>query len=308
MKLRIVIWNLKGLSLISDSTRLDRARDAFRTLSNDHETAAFALVELGDEQILEDLANQLGDGWTSHYGSVGKVQGSIGVLINRNWLSAVTQALKSGPYYDTGKPINRQTASVFQVHYDKNPRFLLAVVHFKAERGGSEYHTRLLQAQWLRTELERIYSEINLPIVIVGDFNGEPYESMFGEGGFRAHRRADAMLRSQDSLKFYNPMWRLLPDPPTVRVRQTSNQNQTSTPYGTFLDTIWHSLIDGVIVSSEWLEDEKHVLHDDRLEILTDAQWYHRGSQGAQHARPAGITKDLAITDHLPIAVHLEIK
>jgi hypothetical protein len=307
--LRIVIWNLKGLSLSSEFSRLQRASDAFRILSHDHEADAFALVELGTDAILEQLANNLGHPWMHYSGAIGGAKSEIGLLLNTERLSATTLALSTEPHFSTGEDIKigRKPAVVFSLNIGKKQRFLLAVVHFKAAGGGSERYIRKSLAAWLRNELEQVLSPARLPVVIVGDFNGEPCEPMFGTEGFRAYRRADVMRRSRDSLKLYNPMWRLLPDSVTVSERRTRNDDQTSTPYGTFLDTIWHSLIDGVLVSGEWLESEGYVLHDDRLEILTDDLWHHIGNQGAHHARPAGVTEELAITDHLPIAVHLEI-
>ncbi len=71
---------------------------------------------------------------------------------------------------------------------------------------------------------------------------------------------------------------------------------------------IFHSLIDGILVSGEWLRSDEYILHDDRLEILTDDLWHHIGVKGAHNARPEKVTKELAITDHLPLAVTLEIK
>jgi hypothetical protein len=130
---------------------------------------------------------------------------------------------------------------------------------------------------------------------------------MFGPSGFRSFRRVDAMFRSQGRLKLFNPMWRLLPDPITGEGHREPN-----TPYGTFLGDIWHSLIDGVLVSAEWLTNQGYVMHDNRIRILTDDLWHHVGKGGAHHVRPANVpekqAKELAITDHLPIAVNLEIK
>jgi hypothetical protein len=309
LELRIVIWNLKGLSLSSKPSRLQRAWDAFQTLSNDRETVAFALVELDADGLLEQLANKLGRPWMHYSGAVGGAASGIGLLLNTERLSATTLALSSEPHFPTGEDIKmgRMPAAVFAINVDKRQRFLLVVVHFKAERGGSERYTRKSLAAWLRNELEQVLTRSSLPVVIVGDFNGEPCEPMFGAEGFRAYRRVDVMRRSWDSLKLYNPMWRLLSDPLTVMQRRARNDDGTSTPYGTLLGAIWHSLIDGVLVSSEWMDDQGYVLHDDRIEILTDDLWHHIGSQGAHHARPADVTEELAITDHLPIAVKLEI-
>jgi hypothetical protein len=145
--------------------------------------------------------------------------------------------------------------------------------------------------------LETLADENTPPVVIVGDFNGEPCEEMFGERGFRAFRRADAAIRSRDTLRLYNPMWRLLADPQTVLERSGNNGNTSTRPCGTFLNTIWHSLIAGVIVGSEWLVHGNYVLHDDRLEILTDELWHHIGMGGAHHAFPASVILEQAISD-----------
>ena len=164
---------------------------------------------------------------------------------------------------------------------------------------------------WRKAARTAYLSDNNLPIVIVGDFNGEPWEVMFGERGFHAFRRADVMLRSRDELKLYNPMWRLLPDP-IVPVRRALETNLPTTPHGTFPGKVKNSLIDGVLVSGEWLTAPHYIFHDERLEILTHGIWHHIGEKGAHHARPAEVAeKDadkLAITDHLPIAVNLELK
>lgn len=311
MEFRIVVWNLKGLSLASDPLRLQRAENAFRILAEDKDTAVFALVELGEDAILEHLADKMGSQW-EHFRGVTQVDNSgMGLLLDTKRLSAITVALTTAPHDpNTGKLLttgSRTQATVFQIYHEHVPRFLLALVHFKAERGGSEAYTRCCQAEWFRGELEGLFSDTKLPVVIVGDFNGEPHEPMFGETGFRAFRRIDATLRSNDSLKIYNPMWRLLGDPNTVPALCANQSNQIRIPYGTFPENVWHSLIDGILVSGEWLQGNGYLLHDDRLEILTNNLWHHIGKKGAHHAYAANATEGETITDHLPIAVNLEI-
>ena len=155
-------------------------------------------------------------------------------------------------------------------------------------------------------ELEDIADTTMLPVVITGDFNGEPSEALFGESGLHAFRRADAAMRSKGTLKLYNPMWKLLADPQTVIDRRANNLPTLSCPHGTFLDSIWHSMIDGVIVSGEWLTHPNYILRDEHLQILTHDLWHHIGREGAHNASPAN-RKLSAVSDHLPVAINLEV-
>ncbi len=225
MEFRIVVWNLHGLSHAADPARLQLAAKAFRTLAEDKEIAAFALVELGTDSILEYLGNALGPEWMPCFGAIRGGYSENGLLLNTEKLSATTLPLTTDPYFPRGRTIKigREPAAVFQVNYNMKPAFLIAVVHFKAEQGRSDDYTRKCLAAWLRTELEQLLANSTVPVVIVGDFNGEPYEEMFGPDGFCAFRRADAALRSQGSLKLYNPMWRLLPDQLTVTARRAQS-------------------------------------------------------------------------------------
>ncbi len=189
MKFRIVIWNLKGLSNVSDPSRLQRAKVAFRIMADENDTAAFALVELGPEpnSVLEDLARHLGDEWKHFFGGVRSQNGEIGLLLNPERLSATTIRSSTLPHYiSNGKDIKigREPVALYLVKHNDISSFMLAIVHFKAEGGGSEAYTRKALALWLKEELETFYKDTSLPIVIVGDFNGEPWEEMFGKDGF----------------------------------------------------------------------------------------------------------------------------
>ena len=68
-----------------------------------------------------------------------------------------------------------------------------------------------------------------------------------------------------------------------------------------------YPLIDGVIVSGEWLTDERYVIRDDELTVAVDPLWHHLGDQGAHHSRAEGVKKEEEVTDHLPLVVELEL-
>jgi endonuclease/exonuclease/phosphatase family metal-dependent hydrolase len=317
MTTRIVFWNLNNLSCSGANGRYRDGVAALRHLANEPDTDVLALVEVGPHGTLADIAAEIGSPWLGLSSTSDPVGWNIGILYRSDRYNARPIGIASRPHYvETGARIlsSRDPASIFELEAIRGRTFLLVLVHFKAEDGAASFYTRIQIASWLRLELETLRANNPGPIVIGGDFNGEPYEEMFGPSGLDAKRRADDATRSR-GLQIYNPTWRLLIDGTGIsalRSRLTPGRKslQSLIPPGTYGGgknnrLVDRSLIDGVLVSGEWLTAPHFELLDMRLAVLTDSLWHHTGERGAHHA---GRAPGDSITDHLPLAVHLELR
>lgn len=308
---RIVFWNLGQLSSEGSTLRYRESIEALRQLASDVDTHIIALVEITDDSTLQDLAQNLGRPWLALSTTHNPKGLNIGILYDDSLYKPTSIPIGAPAYPLNGRRVlsGRQTACLFRMEAKEHRAFRLAIVHFKAEDGEAAHYINSVLGEWLQQILETQNKDEPMPVVIGGDFNCEPFDPIFGPGGLAAYRRADMATRAPGTLKLYNPMWRLLTDPTPLadlrnRISADDRTLRSTVPAGT-LDA--SKLIDGVIVSSDWLVDPHFEFIENRLNVMTDPKWHHIGERGAHHAGKKDSTKDERISDHLPVAVYLNI-
>ncbi|WP_437617457.1 endonuclease/exonuclease/phosphatase family protein [Sorangium sp. So ce1151] len=92
---------------------------------------------------------------------------------------------------------------------------LLVVNHWRSrvsDAEGRAAEERLETARALRVTLAR--SRLDTCAIVLGDFNAEPFEEPFGEGGLRTVRHFDPRLWDEEAPScLYNTAWRFLAEP-----------------------------------------------------------------------------------------------
>ena len=199
------------------------------------------------------------------------------------------------------KWIRRQTdalsarMAIWSVAVGRPHGILLAAAHFVSKNNTSPGEQAMLSVE-LAKEINRVEEGVGHErTVLVGDFNMNPFEEgMTGAPALHAvmtrklAERIDRVVQGTASRFFYNPMWGFFGD-------------RTIGPPGTYYhrsatvgDLFWH-MIDQVL------------LRPDLMDLLQDLAILEGIGGERLLTQPAGLPRDTACSDHLPLAFRLDL-
>lgn len=202
--------------------------------------------------------------------------------------------------YHAGQAIRAGLVATFDF-IDGSGQFVVATAHWRSDAGNTaDANHRRSSAAWaLAKEISATLQEVgaDVPVLILGDFNAEPFDHPFGAALPTSRSRAEVQRHrphTPDDLLFYNAAWRLLGErypwggeqrPPTLAGTYRLDPN-TPTAWRTF---------DQVLVSPSLLRGVGWSLDERALKIYDKADVFDLAA-----ARPR------EHFDHLPIVGQLE--
>lgn len=177
--------------------------------------------------------------------------------------------------------------------------------HWASDFGRGVYaarHRRLLSAQSLGEFFERDARRTSDAMLLMGDFNCEPYEDpMTGEAGMgqvriRGVREHEWAMNERNELPyFYNPLWRRLGEPVPLEQAIMPGHNRFVQPPGTYCKDR-----DRVRQQFGWVTWDQ-LLVNKRLMVGGPARLAERTIRIARPPPPPG-----SVSDHCAVGVEFE--
>lgn len=180
---------------------------------------------------------------------------------------------------------------------------IVAVAHWNSDRGSGaqDAHARRMKAaEALRNAIVASMNALgaDIPVLILGDFNAEPYADLFHSALPTARSRAEVRRhrpRGADDVLFYSASWRWLGErypwdaarpPPSLAGTYHWRGNRGPAPWRTF---------DQVFISPSLLESTSWTLDEATLGIFHEESVFD-----------GSLSRPRAPFDHLPIVGHLK--
>ncbi|WP_437684735.1 endonuclease/exonuclease/phosphatase family protein [Sorangium sp. So ce176] len=296
-------WNTKVSppSILSRATEEHRTAvvDVLRTLVEQHGCLLVALTEVRREDVLGWLPDGLRTSWNAVEDTSGERHDfDIALAYDRRALTLMDHVWVRT--YHAGRAVRAGLVATFGMH-DSGGWLVVAAAHWRSNMGdaadGDARRSRSAEA--LRDAIIASTKAVgeDVPVLILGDFNAEPFEKQFDASLPTARSRAAVQRhrpRSPSDLLFYNAAWRWLGErhawdgelqPPTLAGSFYST--------GTVGQTSWRTF-DQVLVSPSLLRGHGWSLDEAALGIHDDSAVFDRA--GARPRDPF---------DHLPIVGHL---
>lgn len=294
-------WNTKVAppSIKSSATAEHRAAVAnvLNYLVSDAGCRLVALGEVRRENVLEWIPLEVRSAWDVLADTSGdRHDFDLAVLYDAEQLRVVQHSWVRE--YHAGGMVRAGVIVEFASSASRGP-LLLVAAHWRSDTANpaDSEARRTRAAEALRAELIKVLNERNLPVLILGDLNAEPYAAQFG-GNLPAARSRDVVLahrpRSNSDILLYNAAWRWIGErDPWI------SGSRTPSVAGTYrtddnLPTAWRT-VDQVLVSRQLLGNNGWSLREEALGVWTHDVVYDRDSS---RLRPP--------FDHLPILGHLE--
>jgi hypothetical protein len=249
----------------------------------DHNVDVLLLAESGisDEEMEAALKVATGCSYSALSYDTDKVR-LFTRLASTQWVRRQTDALSA-------------RMAIWSVAIGKPPGILLAAAHFISKNNSSPGEQAMLAVE-LAKEINRVEEVVGHErTLVVGDLNMNPFEEgVTGAPALHAvmtkklARKAERVVQGTRYRFFYNPMWGFFGD-------------RTVGPPGTYYhrsatvgDLFWHIL-------------DQVLLRPDLMDLLSDLAILDRIGEVGLLTQPAGLPRDTACSDHLPLAFRLKL-
>lgn len=296
-------WNTKVSPPSIRSIATERHRtavvDILRALVEQHGCLLVALAEVQGENVLRWLPDGLRASWNAVNDTSGERHAfDVAIAYDRRSLTLMDHRWVRT--YHATHAVRAGLVATFGVH-DRGGWLIVAAAHWRSNVGDAAGADALRSrsAEVLRDAILASTEAVgeDVPVLILGDFNAEPFDKQFDASLPTSRSRAAVQRhrpRSRSDLLFYNAAWRWLGErhawdgeqqPPTLAGTFCST--------GTVRPTSWRTF-DHVLVSPSLLRRDGWSLDERTLGIHDDSAVFDRAG-----ARPR------APFDHLPIVGHL---
>lgn len=149
---------------------------------------------------------------------------------------------------------------------DEKPIFVY-LCHWASRLNGDGEARRIAAANLVYDNAQR-YMRDNEYVVVMGDFNDNPYDKSLNEC-MKASRCHDA-VRLYPLEYFYNPFWRtIVSEQKYTHVHSSSTFPSGTHKYKQFLGTVWHSY-DQILMSGSFLNEGYWHLDETKTYIVQD--------------------------------------
>ncbi len=185
--------------------------------------------------------------------------------------------------------------AIWSVTVGRPPGILLAVTHFVSKNNYSSGGQAML-AQQVAKEINRVEEGVGHErTLLVGDLNMNPFEDGV-TGALALHavmtrklaERVERIVQGARYRFFYNPMWGHFGD-------------RTAGPPGTY----YHR--SPVVAELFWHMFDQVLLRPDLMGLLDDLAILDNIDGECLVTQPAGLPREVACSDHLPLAFHLNL-
>ncbi|AUX33749.1 MULTISPECIES: endonuclease/exonuclease/phosphatase family protein [Sorangium] len=296
-------WNTKVSPPSTRSRATTEHRTAavnvFRTLVEQHGCRLVAMAEVRREDVLGWLPEGLRASWNSLSDTSGELHDfDVAIAYDRRSLTLMDHVWVRT--HHAANAVRAGLVATFGVH-DRGGWLVVAAAHWRSNLGDAADADarRSRSAEALRDAIIASTEAVgeDVPVLILGDFNAEPFERQFDASLPAARSRAAVQRhrpRSPSDLLFYNAAWRWLGERHAWDgERQPATLAGTFCSTGTVGQTSWRTF-DQVLVSPSLLRGYGWSLDERALGIHEDSAVFDRA--GARLRAPF---------DHLPIVGHL---
>ncbi|MCU0685543.1 MAG: endonuclease/exonuclease/phosphatase family protein [Polyangiaceae bacterium] len=296
-------WNTKVAppSIESKATKEHRnaATSVVRTLVEQKGCLVVALAEVRRESIMSWLPDSRRARWdvladTSN----DRHDFDVAIVFDRSALS-LKNYLWARRFHAT-QAVRAGLVATFDFVDGSGPLVVIAA-HWRTDAGNTKdaEDRRLSAAQELRDALGATLQAEgkDVPVLILGDFNAEPFDRPFGAGLPTARSRAEVQRhrpRTASDLLFYNAAWRWLGERDAWNAERKPPTLAGTYRLGSNTPTAWRTF-DQVLVSPSLLRGTGWSLDESALEIYDGREVFDQAK-----ARPR------APFDHLPIVGRLQ--
>lgn len=213
-RLNVAFWNVYNLFPVGVVERAPRSQSELDAKLNrlaDVINSFFGtgadilgLAEIATEELLVELESRLRD--TYHYRWVGQQNNQLTGLAFLFKEAAVSRIVHTDLQME-GLARPRVFMVECRVASTNTDTVVFFINHWKSKLGGGQID-RLASARWIEGQVASY--GLRKCIVVLGDFNSEPFETPFNDAHLRTTRFFSSARRGT---KLYNPSWRLLGEP-----------------------------------------------------------------------------------------------
>lgn len=310
-ELRLAFWNVQNLfepGVVARgpqdaeelNAKLDNVARAIQQFFGGQEPDILSLAEVNTGRILNDLKARLSGTFHAVWEPAGvSDQTGLGVLANAQLVSSLRIVAAQRP-----SQFARPRAIVVECELIGKPEPLLLIVnHWKSRLPSSpitDEADRRQTADWLGQSLAS--ERRTRCVVLVGDFNAEPFEPPFGELRLKARRTFSSALWTRATPAYvYNTAWRFLSEPDPWEQTLVPAYRATR-PKGTHAADL---VFDQLLVSGAALRGGLLTLRDSSVALATIDQLTSRfNRQGACVPLPWSYVSAVeysGTSDHLPL-------
>lgn len=307
--LRIAFWNVFNLFDIGavkrgpqSSNELHAKLDAVGSCINRFFAASgpdiLGLAEIGSLPLVDEIRKRLNWKYSVRWQPpLDKTRTGLALLFRDGVISNVLA--QECEMSVSGRP----TVMMVTVLLKHNPTepVVIFVCHWRSRMSGGG-PARLASGAWVRDQLDKLGP--GKCVVVMGDFNAEPFESPFGGVGLRAGRHFGSALQHHT---IYNASWRFLTEPDFWDMAQKAGYKLTRTK--TTHDAA-NVVFDHILVSSA-------ALRGGPLELLESTVAYHADVANAsrtdrriapQRFKHDGATNtSVGVSDHFPVTAEFRM-
>ena len=273
--LHVAFWNVQNLF---EPDTVDRGPQSQQELNSKLEVIAnvvnsffqgsgpdvLGLAEVHTERILLELMDRLDEDYIHCWENPGSpTQTGLGLIARRNRFVDLETLAVQRPSIAA-----RPRSMIVRCQLQGSPEPVLVVVnHWKSNLGSPDLNNadRLETADWLG---EYLANDATEPcVLVIGDFNAEPYEPPFGELRLRGRRTfSNALWSNATPAYLYNTAWKFLTEPADWETASQPDYKEPR-PKTTHGDSGAH-IYDHLLVSGRALKNGPITLRESTLHLF----------------------------------------
>lgn len=326
MILRVAFWNVENLfhwtaqhgrktgpkSFAEYNAKLSAVARGIRKLFKREKADVIGLAEIGDRNVLQDLIGRLGGIYSGVWvDAVRDNQPGLGMLYRHAMMTATELTVYPDRQVIANDELRpRYIAAEFTL-LARPLNFVIVVSHWKSNLGkrSDVLDDRKSTARELGDFLLSRSAASIQPVILMGDFNADPFDPIFDEQRLRG-RRSYATIRwwRNEMACLYNPCWRFLtPDVPYregCKDGYLQERPQTSLASG-------EGIYDQILVSKSLLSDERLVFREEDVSLYCDtvnSEHVGRGRKIPLRWSESWAHGSRGVSDHFPILAKIRIR
>jgi len=309
--LNVGFWNVENLfepAVVSrgpqSQTELDEKLDVLADVINQFFDGSgpdiLGFAEVNTETLLLDLTGRLNDAYFHVWEDAGmNNQTGLGLIARESRFVDLS-------VLDTQRPsvASRPRSMIVTCELVGSPEpFLVVVNHWKSRLGPPALHNadRLQTADWLGDYLANTANETC--VIVLGDFNAEPFEPPFSELRLRGRRTfSNALWSSATPAYLYNTAWKILTEPESWEDASQAGYVE-SRPKTTHGDS-GVNVFDHLLVSARALRNGPLTLREGTLDLFRNQRTLRQTNTGV--LRPlrwnfVSASEHEGSSDHFPL-------
>ncbi|MCA9269188.1 MAG: endonuclease/exonuclease/phosphatase family protein, partial [Planctomycetales bacterium] len=292
-QVRVAFWNVQNLfepgvvprgpqSLPEIAEKQRILAEVIDSFFEDAGPDLLGLAEIGTEAILGELLGRLRDDYVHVWERPGTAeQTGLGLAARRSLMVDMEVVSVQRPSV-AARPRCMVVRCLTRLHPEP---FLVVVNHWKSRMGSvlDQQRDRLETADWLGEYLANQSRETC--VIVIGDFNAEPFEAPFGELRLRGKRTfSNALWASGTPAYLYNTAWRFMSEPDAWEDARQANyvESRPKTTHG----QSGVNIFDHLLVSGRALRGGPLELRERSVNLHLHPRTLRQSAAGVLRPRP----------------------